>query len=211
MEYRQYILGNLQTNCYLLWSGEEAGVIDPGGPPDELIRDIENHKLKLKWVLNTHGHGDHISGNKALHDKIGCSIIIHPADREMLLSPFANFSAFIGAPVTSPEADMFVKDGDTVKLGSESLEVIETPGHTRGGIVLYIPDLLFAGDTLFFESVGRTDFPGGNHEQLIKSIRERLFCLPAATKVFPGHGPTTSIKHERENNPFINEEDEISY
>jgi glyoxylase-like metal-dependent hydrolase (beta-lactamase superfamily II) len=211
MEYRQYVLGDLQTNCYLLWSGEEAGVIDPGGPADELIREIESRGLKLKWVLNTHGHSDHIAGNRILHDQFGCSIIIHPADREMLLSPFANFSAFIGMPITSPDADMVLKDGDTVKLGSESLAVIETPGHTQGGIALYIPDLLFSGDTLFFESIGRTDIPGGDHRQLIKSIRERIFCLPAATIVLPGHGPITSIEHEREKNPFFHEANEIPY
>ena len=211
MEYQQFILGDIQTNCYLIWSQAEAGVIDPGGAADEVIRMIERRGLKLKWILNTHGHADHIAGNGQLQQRYPAPILIHPADREMLTSPMANLSAFIGAPVSSPDAGATVKQGDVLELGGEKIQVIETPGHTQGGISLYIPGLLFAGDTLFLESIGRTDLPGGNHRQLLNSIRERLFVLPTETVVFPGHGPSTSIGHEMAMNPFLQEENEVSY
>ncbi len=211
MEYRQYILGDLQTNCYLLWSGEEAGVIDPGGPVDEVIQEMDNRQLKLKWIVNTHGHADHIYGNKVLQETYHCPIMIHPADQEMLLSPMANLSAFIGFYLTSPDAGRLLKGGDLLELGSESLQIIDTPGHTPGGIALYVPDLLFSGDTLFYESVGRTDLPGGDHGQLIQSIKNRLFNLPSRTMVLPGHGPVSSIQHELKSNPYLRAEDEVSY
>jgi hydroxyacylglutathione hydrolase len=211
MEYRQFILGELQTNCYLLWSGTEAGVIDPGGPVDEIIRFIDKQGLQLKWIINTHGHSDHILGNRQLQKQYNVPIIIHSADREMLTSAIANLSAFIGAPFTSPDAKSTIKNGDTLALGEEQIRVLETPGHTQGGISLYIPERVFVGDTLFLESIGRTDLPGGNHWQLLNAIRDRLLVLPPKTKVLPGHGPATTIGHEIEWNPFIQEENEVPY
>jgi glyoxylase-like metal-dependent hydrolase (beta-lactamase superfamily II) len=211
MEYRQFILGELQTNCYLLWSGTEAGIIDPGGSVDEVIRFIDQQGLQLKWIVNTHGHADHIIGNRPLQKQYDVPIFIHPADREMLTSSTANLSAFIGAPMTSPDAKATIKNGDTLALGEERLQVLETPGHTQGGISLYIPGRIFAGDTLFYESIGRTDLPGGNHWQLLNAIRDRLLVLPPETVVLPGHGPASTIAHEIEWNPFIQEENELSY
>lgn len=211
MEYRSYIVGDLMVNCYLLWSGTEAGVIDPGGPIDELEWFLTEHGLQLKWILNTHGHADHIVGNKALHQRYGAPIYIHQADQDMLTSATANLSVFIGESIISPDADRILHDGDQLKLGNETITVIATPGHTPGGISLYTQGLLFAGDTLFQESIGRTDFPGGNHQELLTSIKKRLFMLPAETVVLPGHGGTTSIGHEIKHNPFLSEEHEISY
>ena len=129
----------------------------------------------------------------------------------MLTSALANLSAFIGVTISSPAAKSTVKGGDTLTLGEAKIQIIETPGHTQGGISLYFPNLLFAGDTLFHESIGRTDFPGGNQRQLLKSIRERLLILPPDTLVLPGHGPATTIEHEIKSNPFIREENEILY
>jgi hydroxyacylglutathione hydrolase len=209
MEYRSYLVGDLMVNCYLLWSGIEAGVIDPGGPAAELEQFLVQHSLQLKWILNTHGHADHIAGNGALHQRFGAPILIHQADRVMLTSPTANLSLFIGESVVSPDANRVLHDGDQLTLGGECIKVIATPGHTPGGISLYTPGLLFAGDTLFQESIGRTDFPGGNHQTLITSIRERLFTLPAETIVLPGHGDSTSIGYEIKHNPFIIEDHEI--
>lgn len=211
MEYRQFIIGELQTNCYLLWSGTEAGVIDPGGPVDEIISFIENRELQLKWIANTHGHADHIAGNRQLQKHYNVPIHIHMADREMLTSATANLSAFFGAPITSPDAKTTIKNGDTLALGDERILVLETPGHTLGGISFSIPGLVFAGDTLFYESIGRTDLPGGNHWQLLNAIRDQLLVLPPETIVLPGHGPATTIAHEIEWNPFIQEENEVPY
>lgn len=203
MEYRSFTIGDLMTNCYVVWKGKSAGIIDPGGPVSAIERFLEEHSLQLQWIINTHGHMDHIAGNAVLHQKFGIPILIHPADREMLSSPTANLSAFMGESIVSPDADRLISDGDQISLADEFLKVIATPGHTPGGISLYTPGVAFVGDTLFFESIGRTDFPGGNHRQLLDSIRKRLFQLPAETKVFPGHGEHTSIGYEMENNPYV--------
>jgi glyoxylase-like metal-dependent hydrolase (beta-lactamase superfamily II) len=210
MEYRSYVVGEIMVNCYLLWSGTEAGVIDPGGPVDELEQFLAEHSLQLKWIVNTHGHVDHIAGNGVLHRKYGAPLLIHPADRVMLTSATANLSVFMGENIVSPDADRVLQDGDQLTLGGEIITVIATPGHTPGGISLYTPGLLFAGDTLFQESIGRSDFPGGNHQELLTSIRERLFTLPVETVVLPGHGGATSIGYEIKHNHFVTDDYEIS-
>ena len=203
MDYRCFITGDIMTNCYLLWFSQEAGVIDPGGPVSEVVDFIKQRGLALKWIVNTHGHADHIVGNRRLRNEFGAPILIHERDRKMLLEPTANLSVFIGKGITSPDADKLLKEGDLLSLDSEVLRIIDTPGHTPGGISLATPGLLFAGDTLFFESIGRTDLPGGDHGQLLKSIRERLMTLPPETIVLPGHGQTTTIEHESRYNPFL--------
>jgi hydroxyacylglutathione hydrolase len=209
MEYRQFIVGALATNCYVVWSDKAAGVIDPGGAMEPVIQFLDAAGLQLQWVINTHGHCDHIAGNGTLLQRYQVPLLIHAADREMLLSSTANLSAFIGPRIVSPAATRSLADTETVLLGSAQLQVIATPGHTRGGISLYTPDLLFSGDALFKESVGRTDFPGGDYRQLITGIRERLFCLPPATIVLPGHGDATTIGHEMKHNQFLGATDEV--
>ncbi len=205
MEYCSFIIGDIMTNCYLLWSGQEAGVIDPGGPVFEVVNFLKNNKLELKWIVNTHGHVDHIAGNLALKNEFNVPIFINERDREMLFSPTTNLSIFLGTEIISPEADKLLKEGDIIRLGLEELRVIETPGHTPGGIALYTPGLLFSGDTLFLESIGRTDLPGGDQQQLLKSIRERLMVLPPETVVLPGHEESTTIEHESKYNPYLNQ------
>ncbi len=203
MEYRRFAIGDLFTNCYLVWSGFEAGVIDPGGPVDEVIRVITERNLQLKWIVNTHGHADHIFGNKTLRQYYNAELYIHTADREMLLSPAKNLSAVLGKSLVSLDATATLKDGDLLELGDERFLIIETPGHTPGGISLYTKGMLFSGDTLFYESIGRTDLPGGNYRQLVTSIKENLFSLPPETLVLPGHEGSTSIAHEIQHNPYI--------
>ena len=203
MKYCSFVVGDIMTNCYLLWSNKEAGVIDPGGPVDEVIGFIKKKGLVLKWIVNTHGHADHIAGNRILRKEFDVPILIHEPDQEMLTDPTANLSVFMGKGITSPEADKLLKEDDTLSLDAETLRVIDTPGHTPGGISLYTPGLLFAGDTLFFESIGRTDLPGGDQEQLLESVRKRLLTLPQETIVLPGHGEATTIGHESQSNPFL--------
>jgi hydroxyacylglutathione hydrolase len=209
MEYYRCVLGPLETNCYVVWSGRAAGVIDPGGAVEPVLQFIAAHGLQPQWVLNTHGHFDHIAGNAALLQRYPVPLLIHAADREMLLSPAHNLSAFMGQKAVSPAATRTLAEGEKLMLGKTALQVLATPGHTRGGISLYTPDLVFAGDTLFKESIGRTDFPGGDYRQLKTAIREKLFCLPAATLVLPGHGDPTTIGHERQCNPFLGAVDEV--
>jgi hydroxyacylglutathione hydrolase len=203
MNYQRFELGELGTNCYLVWSGNEVGVIDPGGMTGEVVMVIESKGLELKWIVNTHGHGDHIFGNGELKERYQAPLFIHEADRAMLISPELNLSVFLGYGFTSPDADRSLREGEKLPLGKEELLVIEVPGHTPGGIALYAPGLLFAGDTLFQEGVGRTDLPGGSMTVLLDSIREKLLTLPPETEVLPGHGGPTTIGNESARNPFL--------
>lgn len=203
MDYQRFIVGAIETNCYLVWSGKEAGVIDPGGPVGAVIDFLENHHLTLRWIINTHGHADHIAGNGELQKKYGAPVWIHEADRGMLTSPRANLSFFLGEQVISPDAALILNEGETVSCGAVRLKVLATPGHTPGGISLYGEDLVFTGDALFYESVGRTDLPGGDHQCLLENIRTKLLTLPSETTVLPGHGDATRIGHEQQANPYL--------
>lgn len=204
-------LGDFGTNCYVVTCTEtgESAVIDPGAPSAKLERSIKAGGLAPRQVWLTHGHLDHIGGVALIKSLFGATVAVHGDDAPMLTDPMKNGSAYFGAPVTAPAPDRLLHDGDTVTAGKLSFTVIHTPGHTPGGICLYLapsgaePGHLFAGDTLFAGSIGRTDLYGGNHEALIRSIKTRLLALPDETVVYPGHGPTTTIGDEREYNPFF--------
>lgn len=198
-------LGNLGANCFLIYCEKslEAVVIDPGGDPDEVNTVIQREKLKLRYIINTHGHADHIAGNKKLKQVTGAEVLIHSDDAEMLTNARQNLSIYIGKSIEFEPADRLLKDNEVIKFGSIELKVIHTPGHTPGGICLLANGVLFSGDTLFNESIGRTDFPGGSYSLLISNIKAKLLVLPDDTKVLPGHGPETSIGWERKMNPFI--------
>lgn len=201
----QFQLGSLGTNCYLVYCEKtlEAAVIDPGGDPAEVLAVIAREGLTLKYIINTHGHADHIAGNEKLKQATGALILIHVDDAKMLTNARHNLSMYIGGTIEFDPADRLLKDGDTINFGSLEFAVRHTPGHTPGGISLLIGDILFSGDTLFYESIGRTDFPGGSYSMLISCIKEKLLPLPDNTKVLPGHGPETTIGWERKMNPFI--------
>ena len=205
MEIKRYVIGNLAANCYLLVGrgGRDALVIDPGGDPAPVLEDIKGKGLNLHYIVNTHGHGDHIEGNGALQAATGADILIHREDAPMLSSAVKNLSIFTGARCTSPVAGRLLEDGDIISWGGESLEVLHTPGHTAGSISLLGDGVLFSGDTLFAGSVGRTDFPGGSMEILLANIKEKLLTLDPETRVLPGHGPETDIGTEKKNNPFL--------
>ena len=205
MKIKTMPLGNMGTNCYLAWCGEtkEAIVIDPGFEQGAIIKAIKTLALKVKYIVNTHGHLDHIGANREVQAFLKCPIAIGKDDAPMLTEASLNLSAQYGSPVTSPQAELLLSHGDNISFGNCSLQVLSTPGHTQGGICLYGHDLLFSGDTLFQHSIGRSDLPGGSHNQLIASINSKLMILPDQTRVLPGHGDESTIGEERIHNPWL--------
>ena len=198
-------VGHLGTNCYIAYCERtrKAVVIDPGGNGDEIIGVLQREKLTLDSIINTHGHADHIAANDQLKQATQAPVLIHSADAGMLTSAQQNLSAFIGAGFSVGAGDRLLAENDVIECGHFRLKVIHTPGHTPGGICLLSEGVLFAGDTLFAESIGRTDFPGGSYKLLIQNIKEKLLPLPDDVKVLPGHGPDTTIGWERKMNSFI--------
>lgn len=203
MKIDRLILGDFQTNCYVVRADEAAVdclVIDAGLDAEELVEFIENHQLNPVAAILTHGHADHIVGTEALRRQYPqIRVYIHKLDAAMLADPRANLSVLVGMTFRATPADVLLEDNDAVDLAGIRLKVLHTPGHTPGGICLYAEaeGLVFAGDTLFADGIGRTDFPGGDGDLLIASIRTRLFVLPEATAVYPGHGMRTTIGRER--------------
>jgi len=199
----------VDTNCYLLVCPEtkKTMVIDPGAfneiEANNILGIIAQHELEPQFILNTHGHIDHIAGNEKIKQATGGKLLIHSSDAEMVLSGTMNGSFMFGGEIVSPPADRKLEDEEVIKLGNLSIKVIHTPGHTPGWICLHVDGTLFSGDTLFAGSVGRTDLPGGSEKQIIQSIKQKLMILPDETIVRPGHGPRTTIGQERENNPFL--------
>jgi len=211
------VLGPLGTNCYVLASAGEAIVIDPADDPEQILRRLHDLDLKLRGLVTTHGHFDHIGAIPDLMAATGVPLWIHSADISLLrsggFSPdgTSSLSLPLGLPAATtlppqlPQDPTPLADGDQVVVGKITLEVIHTPGHTQGSICLYAPPqaILFSGDTLFQLGVGRADLPGGNGRALLRSIKERLFVLPDETTVYPGHGPSTTIGQEKRRNPFV--------
>lgn len=205
MRYELVIVGALETNCYLVYCDRtrECAIIDPGADPEKIFPVIAELELKPTLILNTHGHVDHIGANIDMKEKFHIPLCIHPLDGPMLQEG-AQFELglFLGAKA-SPPADKPLNDGDRLDIGRSSLEVIHTPGHSPGSVCLYGESLLFSGDTLFFEGVGRTDLAGGSRKDLEKSLRTRVLVFPDSTLVLPGHGPLTTIAQEKTTNPVL--------
>lgn len=183
------IVGELQTNSYLVFDDTEAILIDPGAEADKIFSCLESQCLNLKFIVNTHGHIDHISGNDEIAEKTGAKVLIHSEDAMMLSDSRLNLS--FGKVLRKP--DRILMDNDIIETGNIKMKVISTPGHTRGSISLLLPDKIFCGDTIFAEGVGRTDFPGGDSKILIQSIK-KLLQFPENTRLYPGHGPETTVK-----------------
>lgn len=185
-------------------------VIDPGFQPERIIDYLDRHGVAPDLILNTHGHGDHIAGNAALKQRWPqAPLVIGHGDAAMLNDPHTNLSGMVGVELRSPPPDRTVREGEEVVGAGMRLEVLEIPGHTPGHVV-YVwrevdPPVVFGGDVLFAGSIGRSDFPGGNHEQLVIGIREKLFALPDATVVYSGHGGPTTVGEEKRWNPFVGE------
>jgi glyoxylase-like metal-dependent hydrolase (beta-lactamase superfamily II) len=202
---KSFEVGPVAANCYILKDNNSSAgmVIDPGGNPSKLLSAIKEMGVEVKLIALTHGHFDHIGGLKEVKQALNVPVAIHEADGDMLTDARKNLSAFVGVPGEMEEADVLLKDGDNISFGGCSLKVIHTPGHTPGGVCFYGGGALFSGDTLFAGSVGRTDFPGSSTEAILDSIRNRLAKVSDATKVFPGHGPASTMGIERETNPFF--------
>ena len=205
MIIQKFIVGELQANCYLIGceSTHQGAVIDPGGDADLILRAIEESQLEVGLIINTHGHFDHFAANGPVKEATGADFLIHNADAHLLNSAEVNLSSFFLRPIVSPPADRFIEDGDGIALGEVRLQVRHTPGHSPGGVCLVGTEFVFTGDTLFRGSLGRTDFPDGSHNVLLRSIRTQLLTLGDDVVVYPGHGDESTIGLERHHNPFL--------
>lgn len=209
MFLEQMQVGPLAVFSYLLGDEQsgEALVIDPASETEDILAVAKKNNLKIKYIVNTHGHADHISGNNDMKKLTGAQIIVHEEDAGMLTYKSPAALAMFQAKILSPVADITVKGGEYIRVGNISLAVLHTPGHSPGSMSLYMDGIVFTGDTLFVEAVGRTDFPGGSWNTLHSSVMEKLFTLPDETHVLPGHNygrtPTSTIGHEKKYNPFL--------
>jgi hydroxyacylglutathione hydrolase len=206
MWLKSIVTGELKVNCYLLGCPEtrEAAVIDPGGQADRILEILRDNVFNLKMVINTHGHFDHVGGNRALVEATGAELLLHRADAGILKNAVEHAAMFGCRPTDpSPEPSRFIEDGEKIAVGTIRLEVIHVPGHSPGGICLLADGHLFSGDCLFAGSIGRTDLPSGDQYALMQGLRNRVMTLPDETLVYPGHGPETTIGQERRNNPFL--------
>jgi len=209
MVFEQFEVGNFSVFCYLIGDEEaqEGLFIDPADNADRLISEARSKGVReIKYIVNTHSHIDHAMGNAEMVKKTGARIIIHEKDGKHLSQTSPDLLAMFHA-TPSPPADILVKEGDLIPVGKVGLKVIHTPGHSPGGMSLYMDGKVFTGDTLFVGSVGRTDFPGSSWEEMEASIKKKLYVLPGDTTVYPGHNygstPTSTIQYERRHNPFV--------
>jgi hydroxyacylglutathione hydrolase len=209
MDLRTLAVGSLLTNCYVVWCENtgEAVVIDPGfdreGESEKVLSVTRERGLKVKFIVNTHGHHDHTCGNGVVKDAVGASVLIHELDADMLSVAGRRMATLFGFHAVSPVADGFLHDGDLVRFGKVGLRVLHTPGHSPGSVCLVGEDCVFSGDTLFAGSVGRVDLPGGSGAELARSLQEKLAVLPDRLIVYPGHGPKSTIDVEKRCNPFL--------
>lgn len=208
LEILRFVLGPFEENAYLLVgpSRQKALLFDPGLGSEVILPVLEERGLKLEVIVNTHGHLDHVAGNRRIKEVTGALLAIHALDRPFLENLRVQAAAF-GLPAEdSPQPDLELREGEPLPFDGLALEVIHTPGHTPGGTCIRLGDRMWVGDTLFRGSVGRTDLPGGSWPQLVSSIRDKLFRLPGATRCYPGHGPETTLAQERRHNPFVSDD-----
>lgn len=208
--------GPLMVNCYIVGdeNTREAAVFDPGGNHAEILKVLSDEGLTLKYIINTHTHWDHVGGNRGLQEATGAPILTHWREAPELKSAPSRAGMF-GSSAESSEAGEFIKEGDVIEVGSIAIEVIDLRGHSPAGLgFIFEGDLdvngkqetrklIICGDALFARSIGRTDFPGGDMDLLVKNIREKILTLPADTLILPGHGPTTTVDQEKRSNPFV--------
>lgn len=201
---RSFAVMPFDENCYVVSDNTGEGVvIDPGGMASTILEYIREAKLSIKAVLNTHGHCDHIGADDAIRDATEAPLYIHKEDAPMLGDVKLNLSAFMGFRALARPAEHLLSEGDVISFGQSKLEVLHTPGHSKGGVCFVGDGVVFTGDTLFAGSIGRSDFPGGSEVELIGNIKKRLLVLPDDMKVYSGHGPSSEIGWERARNPYL--------
>ncbi|MCS4481176.1 MBL fold metallo-hydrolase [Clostridium botulinum] len=199
MDIKTIPVGIYNANCYLLIDQDKCAIIDPGGDPEDIIKIIEDNNLIPKFILLTHGHIDHVGGVEAIKDEYNIPFYINRKDEDLIKEAeyiFGNFGKY-------KNADEYLVEGKEFQLGNLKIKAIETPGHSPGGMSFLVNNVIFTGDTLFRESIGRSDFIGGSHNTLINSIQSKITVLDSDIYVLPGHGPQSTIGYEKDNNPFF--------
>ncbi len=202
MNIKHFSLGDVFTRCYIVSENGKAFIVDPGAEGEKIYNYLLENRLDLKFIINTHGHFDHIGANEFLKDKTGAKILAHQKAASKLISAEENLSqSFLRKSIKSPEADRLLEEGDRVMFDSLELQILYTPGHSRGGISIYIPSekVLFSGDAIFANGVGRTDLSDSDKEELKDSIENKLLKLDDQVEVYPGHGPRFKLKNFKEN------------
>lgn len=207
MQIHTLSLGMFGVNNYLVHAdgSTKAILIDACEDTESILRKIDQLKLELVYLINTHGHGDHIAGNEAIVKATGAKLIIGEKEVPYLSDPSLNLSMFMGVHLTSPPPDRTLREGDTVSLDNLNFEVLFTPGHSSGHITLVerAQNIAFVGDVIFRQGIGRTDFPGGSYQTLETTIREKIYTLPDSMTLYNGHGPSTTVGYEKQHNPFV--------
>jgi glyoxylase-like metal-dependent hydrolase (beta-lactamase superfamily II) len=210
---RGIVVGVFQENCWVVGNRRtgEGICIDPGDQPDEVLALAKDMGVRIKYIANSHAHVDHILGVRGVHAATGATFLLHASDLELLRNGWKGAAERFGIDLAQgpPDPDMFVQDGDVVEVDGLQLKTIATPGHTPGSVSYYTEGLLFSGDTLFRGSIGRTDLPGGDLNQEMTSICERLLTLPDETIVLPGHMSETTVEFEKAHNPFVQQFQEL--
>ena len=205
MEIVVFVVGPIATNCYILHNEKtnECLVVDPGEEAKKIAAYIQKNNWTNKGIFLTHGHFDHITGVTELQSLVGGKVYAYEEERDLMMDPSLNSSSMGGYSVAI-EPEILLKDGQIINIAGLDIKVIHTPGHTKGGCCFYLEKekALFSGDTVFMESIGRTDFPTGNYSKLIDSLRNKILCLPSDVNIYPGHGPETTVAYEMANNPY---------
>ena len=201
MNIEIFTAGPIDANNYLLTDGDEAVLIDCSEVKPEILKELDGKKLK--YILLTHGHFDHVLGVNGMREKTGAKVLVNQNDIQRMEESAQIMQTFGVQGVETPKADEYINDGDTVKFGNTTIKAIATPGHTEGGMCYLIDGKLFSGDTLFKDTVGRCDLPGGNFKKLSDSVKNKLFTMDENTVVYPGHGPETTIGYEKKYNEII--------
>lgn len=207
MIFETLVVGELGVNCFIMADSQtkEGVVVDPGAEPERILAALKSSGIKVLYVLNTHGHFDHIGGNRKVTETTGAKLMINKQDEPFLTRASTSARMYGLNAEDSPAPASYLAEGDIIRFGSHEIKVIHIPGHSPGGSCFYLEKdgILISGDSLFSESIGRTDLPGGSQALLVLSIRSKLLPLPEATQVFPGHGPSTTIGHEKKHNPYL--------